>query len=146
MKKATVEIFRMFQNENQSSGNIMIYNEERFPLFSSLSLERGWRNNQFRVSCLPKGTYPLVLEWSPAFKRNLWEIKETEPRTECKFHEASFWKDLNGCISPGVIYTHINNDNYLDLKWSTFALKRFHDTLDQFNEVDLVIDGLDWIN
>lgn len=146
MKKGTVEIFRMFQDPKQTSGVINIYNEDRFPLFSSLSLERGWNNNLRNISCLPKGKHPLVLEYSPAFKRDLWEIKKTGHRTECKFHEASFWKDLNGCISPGIRYTDLNNDAYLDLKYSRFALRRFHEVLKQFDEVELIIDGYDWLN
>ncbi len=146
MKKATVEIFRLFQDTKQTSGNLMVFNEDRFPLFSSLSLERGWRNNEIGISCLPKGSYSLVLEYSDKFKAELWEIKETYPRTECKFHSASFWHDLNGCISLGTNYEYINNDDYFDLKNSRNTMKIFHSVLSDFDKVELIIDGLDWIN
>lgn len=144
--KATVEIFRMFQDDKQTSGNIVIYNEQRFPLFSSLTLERGWRNNEIGKSCLPMGKYPLVLEFSNKFGMDLWEIKDTFPRTECKFHAASFWSDLNGCISLGTMYSRINKDGYFDLSDSAFMMRRFHKVLQGFDEVELIISGLDWLN
>jgi hypothetical protein len=146
MKKAEVEIFRYSQDDKQSSGMCMVFDEKKNLLFSCLSLERGWMDNQFRISCLPNGIYPLKFEYSPAFGRKLWEIKNTEPRTECKFHPASFWKDLNGCISLGLIYKPIDNDGYLDLSYSAFAINRFHSVLKQFDEVELKIHGLDWLN
>lgn len=146
MRKAFVQVFRYFQDDKQCSGICMVFDENRNVLFTSLALERGWMNNQFRISCLPKGIYPLKYEWSPAFKRNLWEIKNTEPRTECKFHPASFWKDLNGCISLGLIFKEMNNDGYLDLSYSAFTIDRFHSVLKQFDKVELEISGLDWLN
>lgn len=146
MNKGTVEIFRSFQDNKQSSGICTIYNADRFPLFTALSLERGWRDNETNISCLPFGKHPLVLEYSDRFKKDLWEIKDTGKRSECKFHSASFWFDLNGCISLGVKYKYINNDNYFDLSYSRFAMDRFHSVLSQFDEVELIIGGLDWLN
>lgn len=145
MNKGTVEIFRSYQDEKQTSGICVIYNQDRFPLFSSVNLERGWMDNKIGISCLPKGRYPLKLEYSNKFKQDLWEIKNTEPRTECKFHSASFWFDLNGCISLGARYKYINTDKYLDLSYSKFMMQRFHSVLSQFDEVELIIDGLDWL-
>jgi len=144
--KLTVEIFRTFQDKKQTSGICTIFNEDRFALFSTVCLERGWQNNERNVSCLPKGSYPLVLEHSNRFGKDLWEIKESEPRTECKFHSASFWHDLNGCISLGVRYKHIDTDDYLDLSYSKFTMDRFHSVLKDFDKVELIIDGLDWLN
>ena len=146
MGKATVEIFRSFQDTKQTSGVIVIYNQNRFPLLSSVCLERGWNDNKPNISCLPKGNYPLKLEYSNKFDKRLWEIKNTYTRTECKFHSASFWTDLNGCISLGIIYKKINTDNYLDLSYSSFMMDRFHSVLKDFDEVELIISGLDWLN
>lgn len=146
MKTATVEIFRSFQDGKQTSGICTILNEDRFALFSAVCLERGWQNNERNVSCLPRGKYPLVLEYSNRFNKDLWEIKESEPRTECKFHSASFWQDLNGCISLGARYKYIDTDDYLDLSYSKFMMDRFHSVLKDFDKVNLVIGGLDWLN
>jgi len=144
--KLTVEIFRTFQDKKQTSGICTIFNEDRFPIFSSPCLERGWNDNKKNISCLPKGVYPLVLEHSNRFAKDLWEVKNTEPRTECKFHSASFWSDLNGCISLGSHYVNINNDEYLDLKNSQKTMDIFHSVLRKFDKVELIISGLDWLN
>ena len=146
MSKATVEIFRSFQDTKQTSGVIVIYNQNRFPLLSSVCLERGWNDNKPNISCLPMGNHPLVLEYSDRFKKDLWEIKETGSRSECKFHSASFWYDLEGCISLGCRYRYINTDDYLDLSYSKFMMERFHSVLKDFDEVELIISGLDWLN
>ena len=146
MRKAKVEIFRSFQDNKQTSGILVVYDENRFPLLSSVCLERGWNDNKANISCLPKGNYPLVLEYSNRFKTDLWEIKDTGSRSECKFHAASFWSDLEGCISLGCLYKKINTDEYLDLSYSKFMMERFHSVLKDFDKVELVIDGLDWLN
>lgn len=146
MKKAKVEIFRVFQDTVQSSGICVIYDENMFPLFTALSLERGWRDNKPNVSCLPMGKHSLVLEYSNAFKTDLWEIKDTEPRTECKFHSASYWFHLEGCIALGRKHKKINSDNYYDVTDSRNTMKDFHSVLSEFDEVELEIKGLPWLN
>jgi len=147
MKKPKLQIFREFQDNKQTSG-IFTIKQENFTLLSCVSLERGWKNNEFRVSCLPMETYDLVYEYSPKFDRFLWELKGTEPRTECKFHSASFWFDLNGCISLGAYYKSINTDKYLDLKYSAAMLNKMHEVLKPFENETLQIEitGLDWLN
>lgn len=47
---------------------------------------------------LDKGIYPMKMEYSPKFKRQLWELMETQPRTEIKFHIGYESKHSKGCI------------------------------------------------
>lgn len=98
-------------------------------LFKSESLERGWRNNMQNVSCIPIGEYPLVLEWSPRFRKDLWEIKEVPGRSECKFHAANFWHQLNGCIALGNNRKFIDGDEVKDITSSRDTMKKFHAAL-----------------
>lgn len=149
MKKPILQIFREFQDDKQTSGIFTIkQSEDNFTLLTSVCLERGWRNNEFKVSCLPMDTYDLVYEYSPKFDRFLWEFKNTYPRTECKFHSASFWFNLNGCTSLGAYYSKINNDKYFDLKYSAAMMKKMHEVLKPFEGQTLQIEitGLDWLN
>lgn len=67
-----VEIYRLYQDENQTSGVCIVSDENGFPLFSSVSLERGWRNNKKNISCVPTGKYKIVYEYSNRFDRFLW--------------------------------------------------------------------------
>lgn len=144
--KPKLTIFREFQDDKQSSG-IFTIRQDNFTLFTSVCLERGWFNNEIGKSCLPMGTYNLVYEYSNKFDRYLWEFKNTEPRTECKFHSASFWFDLNGCVSLGAYYDKINTDKYLDLKYSSAMINKMHEILKPFENETLQIEiiGLDWL-
>lgn len=146
MKIGTVQIYRLWQDTMQTSGICTIFDDTLFPLFTALSLERGWQNNKPNISCLPMGNHPLVLEYSPKFNMDLWEIKNTEPRTECKFHSASFWSDLEGCIALGRKHKKLNSDNYYDVTDSRNTMRDFHSVLKQFDKVELEISGLNWLN
>lgn len=139
MKKGEVRIYRFHQDENQTTGGCLIFNEKKEPIFSAISLERGWRDNQVDVSCIPAGDYDLVYEYSDRFGQMLWEIKDVPCRTECKFHSANYWHELNGCVALGVFPRDINNDGYIDVTSSRKTLSAFEKILSQFDTVTLKI-------
>ena len=124
-----IRIVRDWQDENQTLGKCTIYDENNKPVFSAISLERGWRNNENRVSCVPLGTYPVVLEYSNRFDKDLWELKNVPNRSECKFHSANYWFQLNGCIALGRSIVDINKDGYNDVTSSRSTMKAFHKAL-----------------
>ena len=134
----TIKIVRDWQDENQTLGKCTIYDENNKPLFSALSLERGWRSNQKRISCVPLGSYTAVLEWSNRFKQNLWELKKVPNRSECKFHSANFWYQLNGCIALGQKLFDIDKDGYHDVTSSKNTMKSFHQALKGETRVKVV--------
>jgi hypothetical protein len=138
-KKMRIVIKRHNQDKNQTTGVCMVFGEDKI-LFSSMSLERGWRNNEKRVSCIPKGEYKCVLEWSNRFKSDLWEIKGVENRSECKFHSANYWYQLNGCIALGQKLKDINKDGYRDVTNSRNTMKQFHSALKGHTEATLIVE------
>lgn len=105
------------------------------------SLERGWRDNQNRVSCVPEGVYNLKLEYSPRFRKDLWELYGVPNRSECKFHAANYWYQLNGCIALGTkdVWKDIDGDGRPDVTNSRAAMKLFHEKLlgQQFSQVEI---------
>lgn len=135
----TIIVDRYWGDTNQSSGACMILNEEGIPEFTSLSLERGWVDNKRNVSCLPEGQYRVMYEWSEKFQRMLWEIKDTPGRSECKFHGANYWKQLNGCIALGLKLKDMDNDGYYDITSSGNTMKAFHQVLKNETEAILII-------
>lgn len=137
--KAKVLIYRFKTDLNQTTGVCIVLNEYNEPIFSSISLERGWQENKSRVSCIPEGEYNLVYEYSDRFKEKLWEIKGVPGRSECKFHSANYWNQLNGCIALGVSPKDINNDGYIDVTSSRNTLDKFEGVLNNFNKVELNI-------
>ena len=140
MANYRVLIKRFAQDENQTLGVCIVLKDDQ-PIFSCVSLERGWRGNSRNVSCLPSGFYPLVLEYSPRFDSKLWEIKDTGERTECKFHSSNYWYQLNGCIALGDSATRLNSDEYLDVLNSKTTLTKFHAALKGAENVSLEISS-----
>ena len=113
-------------------------------LFNSHVLERGWNDNQKNVSCVPEGTYDLRLEWSPKFQMDLWEAYGVPKRSECKFHAANFWNELNGCFSPGEARFNIGRDKELDMIYSTDMLTLFMDAMGNDTKAKLTIKNIDY--
>lgn len=136
-----IRINRTWQDRNQTLGSCTVHDSNHKPVFSSVCLERGWRNNETGVSCIPSGTYKVVLEYSDRFKTDLWEIKGVPGRLECKFHSANYWYQLNGCVALGSGLTDINNDGYNDVVNSKNTMKSFHEALNGKLEALLIITG-----
>lgn len=136
-----VVVIRHKVTDDYSLGNCLIVEEDGNIPFIKKSLERGWRDNQQNVSCIPTGEYKLRYEYSPRFKKNLWEIYGVPNRRECKFHAANYWSQLNGCIALGTAHTDINKDGDLDVTSSRNTMTTFHDVLSAHtsDELKLVV-------
>ena len=135
----TVKIIRHWQDRNQTFGTLLVFDADKKPVFSSSVIERGWRNNEKNTSCVPAGVYDLVYEYSPKFKAYLWEAKNIPNRSECKFHAANSWFELNGCFAPGIDLEDFNDDGYIDVKNSYYTLMMFHSALHGEQKVKLNI-------
>lgn len=134
-----VKLVRHWSDLNQSTGTLLIVNKENQPIFGSLCIERGDRNNQRNVSRVPSGVYDLIWEWSPKFKRNLWEIKGVPGRSECKIHPANFWDQLNGCIAPGIRLKDFDKDGYYDVTYSARTTNMFNSVLKNLSKTTIEI-------
>jgi len=145
--KPVIKLTRHWQDGNQTLGTCTVLGDNDIPIFSSISLERGWQNNKQSISCIPKGSgpYEVVLEWSNRFKQMLWEIKGVPNRSECKFHSANYWHQLNGCIALGRRPTDLNSDGYIDVTSSKSTMKDFHNALKKYNKALLIITGKETI-
>ena len=133
-----IEIFRLEYEENQTLGECAITKNGK-DIFLAKSLERADNNNQRNISCIPSGEYLCVLEYSNRFDCDLWEIKGVPNRSECKFHSANYWHDLNGCIALGTKYMDIDNDGFRDVLNSKNTMKKFHKVLEGLKEVQLIV-------
>lgn len=68
------------------------------------TLECPWKNNEFRVSCIPVGRYKCIWHNSPKFGWT-YLVTGTEPRTQILFHVGNYPKDTWGCILLGKTRT-----------------------------------------
>jgi len=133
---------RIWRDDNQSTGALMVVDDNGQPLFINPCVERGWQDNQRNISSIPEGEYPLVWEYSDKFKRMLWEIKDVPNRSECKIHPVNFSRDLNGCVAPGQDLVDIDKDGYMDVTDSRNTLKKFHKALEGMTETTIQIIDL----
>ena len=138
----TIIVIRDDQDSKQSLGICYVKNEFGEIVFKSEAIERGWRNNQSRVSCIPEGEYPVKLEYSNRFKKKLWEIYEVPNRAECKFHAANYARQLNGCIALGNNRKDIDHDGYFDVTSSRITMSKFHKALQGETRAILVVKNI----
>jgi hypothetical protein len=140
--KLQVIINRFKVTDDYSLGHCYIKYSNGNSVYVGCSLERGWRNNQSNVSCVPVGTYPLKYEHSPRFRKFLWELYSVPGRSECKFHAANYWRQLNGCIALGNKHIDIDGDGDPDVTSSRDVMKKFHGLLEGATEVEVVINNI----
>lgn len=141
-----VWLFRdKFYNQQASLGSLYVLDENSDRIFKGVSVELGYVDNQNRISCIPVGDFDLVYEWSPAFEMMLWEIYGVPGRSECKFHTANFFWQLNGCIGPGRFEKFIDGDNILDVAYSKDTLERFHKAMEPLKKAKLHVRNLEFV-
>lgn len=138
----TIILNRDWQDENQTLGVCYVKDENGKVIFKSEAIERGWRDNQKGVSCIPVGSYPVLLEWSPRFKKNLWEVYDVPGRSECKFHAANYARQLNGCIALGQKRVDIDGDGYADVTSSRKTMSQFHKALNGEIRAELIVNDI----
>lgn len=140
MKEVIINRFKI--EHNYSLGDCYIRHEDGSIEYIGKSLERGWRNNQNNISCVPEGTYTLKLEYSPKFKKDLWELYGVPNRSEIKFHAANYWKQLDGCIALGNKHLDIDGDGDPDVTSSRITMKKFHDSMTGNNIAKITINNI----
>jgi len=139
MKQVIIDRFKI--THNYSLGVCYVKNEDGSVDYVGKTLERGWRDNKSRVSCVPAGVYSLKLEHSPRFKKKLWELYGVPNRSECKFHAANYWRQLNGCIALGNKHVDIDGDGDVDITSSRAVMKKFHEIMSGNNIARLEINN-----
>ena len=75
--------------------------------YTCFILEPPWRDNQPRLSCIPRGTYSCSIRNSPRFGLRYW-LRDTTPRTFILVHPGNTIKHTLGCLLPGLKIGFIN--------------------------------------
>ena len=109
--------------------------------FICLTCEPPWKNNVPNVSCVPEGLYLCVLEYSPRFEKNLYELKNVPDRSEIKFHPISYSDQTNGCIGPMRDFFRLVGQDRILLSKSSNALSAFTKALGYPQNFNLQIEN-----
>jgi hypothetical protein len=95
-------------------------------IFTCLTLELPWKDNQRNISCYPLGEYNCSKHISPTFGESIL-VHNVPGRTEILIHPANYAgsknpntgrSDLKGCTAVGEKFVDINGDGIPDITGS----------------------------
>lgn len=139
MGKKRVVVLRCSGNEKSKYGILSVIDDERI-LFICRTIE-----NLEKI--FPDGIYPLKLEHSPKFNRDLWELYEVtgypgQParrRAEIKIHNVAYYYQLDGCIGVGASHVDLNGDGINDITSSKDYLNKFMEAMSGITETTIEV-------
>jgi hypothetical protein len=108
--------------------------------FHCYTVELPWKGNKPFVSCIPEGTYNLLLGMYNRRGYPAYEVVDVPGRKHIKIHRGNNTDDLLGCIAPG------KSLGYLDGLWSvTRSRAAYHEFMDAMGEckigsIDITFD------
>jgi len=130
MKK--VELIRVEQDDKATIGVLKVDGKA-----VCWTLEEPWRDNRKDVSCIPEGSYPLVLEYSPSKGRRLWTIQNVPQRSYVRIHAGNTVEDTEGCPLTGNAIGSLNGKRaVLD---SRRALSKFSHAMEGSKEAEISV-------
>ena len=96
------------KSDKYTTGNLIVYDGYK-PVFSCVTLELPYLDNQRRVSAIPDGKYYVVPRTSPRFGQH-FHVTDVQGRDLILFHAGNWLKDTQGCILVGGRYGDLNKD------------------------------------
>lgn len=120
MKTATLT--RIVDNGFQTIGTLTIDSPYGGYAFKCVTLEKSFKNNEKKISCIPTGKYRVRQRNSPKYGWH-YEILDVPNRSLILIHAGNYASQTQGCILVGDRFKDINNDNQLDVTNSKYALK-----------------------
>ena len=131
-------IDRYSPEEKQTIGKLYLLENNNSIINEWDTLELPWKDNQRRVSCIPKGIYKAKKHNSPRFGKSLW-LQDVPNRSEILIHKGNYYTDILGCILIGTDLKDINNDGIIDVVNSARAVKELLSYLGNVNGIMIEI-------
>ena len=114
------ELIRQNYTDKQVTGVLRILDGTTV-VASFFTLELAWKNNERKVSCIPKGTYTCVARTSPKYGRH-FHVTNVPNRDLILIHHGNYHTDILGCILIGKGRADINKDGLMDVTHSKAAM------------------------
>lgn len=111
------------QNDNGNATYGVFFFETIEGVKTLASLELPWLNNEVEISCIPKGNYKVVTNFSSKYQKDMWQVLDVEGRTGIRIHSANYASEIEGCIVLGSERKDINGDGTMDVAGSRKAIK-----------------------
>src|SRR5690242_1260659 len=135
-----LKILRFSDDKKQTLGMgfvIDFINGIKSLLFSFVTIELPWMDNERAVSCIPPGIYKVRKYMSPTHGE-CFLIIDVPERSMCELHAANFSRQLKGCIAPGESHTDIDHDGLKDVTNSRKTLDRLLELLPEEFELQII--------
>lgn len=129
---------RYLHSDTQTIGTLKLIDKNGYILKEWHSLELAWKDNKYRVSCIPIGSYKAHAHKSPRFGQSFW-IKDVPNRSEILIHKGNYYTDILGCILIGKKLKFINNDEHIDVGDSAVAIDELMHALNDVDVIDIII-------
>lgn len=124
----TLELVRRTEYPDRILGTLSVRRSDE-EIASYATLELPWRGNASNISCVPEGTYPVKLQWSNKFRRQMFYLQGTDPRSGIMIHNGNFPSQIQGCILIGTKHGPADADDVPDVINSKLALAHFMDKI-----------------
>lgn len=144
MKK--VKLFRVFENEKQTLGTLIVTDESGV-LMVCRTLELPDKQNANNVSRILAGKYLCKHTESTSLKDKdgkplkCYEITKVPGRAGVRIHSANYFSQLRGCIALGAAHKDINADQEQDVLHSGKTIQEFEELMN-YEDFELEIHDL----
>lgn len=117
------KLTRTLYQDKQTLGILELFDDKGKEVLECFTLELPDLNNQKKESCIPNGTYDVVIRRSEKFGLH-FHITDVKNRDFILIHAGNFFTDILGCILVGSGLKYINNDKYKDVVSSKATLQK----------------------
>lgn len=132
-------ISRTYGN-TETKGHFVAFNGHN-KVLELVTIELPDNGNQKNVSCIPEGVYQVSRIVRPNGDK-AYLLHNVPGRTEVEFHIGNYVAgkkvDSEGCILPGLYFTDINNDGFMDVAESTAAMNRMLNVMGERFELHII--------
>lgn len=111
-----IQIIRGQGDNKQISGDLYLFNELGAKIFDCDTLERSWKDNENKVSCIPAMEYDCEkVQATEHIKYDHISILNVPGREGVCIHILNYFFQSQGCIGVGFMGDDINKDGEKDL-------------------------------
>lgn len=143
MRNLTILISRFKDNQSQTIGQATLLEDGWKALFDFKTLELSWKGNQKRISCIPAGTHPAKVIYSPTYGRCIQIF--VDGRTAILIHWGNFYTNTLGCILVGRTHKFINKDRQLDVSSSKRTFNALMKQIEDDDKIQITITSPNFV-
>lgn len=132
-----IEVIRTIDNGIETLGNLTVMDGDNI-LFTCLTLELPWKDNEMGVSCIPKGVYhAMKRKATTAIPYEHIYLTDVPHRSGICIHKANYVSELKGCIAVGQDNMDIDKNGQLDITQSSKTFGKLMKLLPDTFEIEI---------